>query len=69
MRKMPNALVFMAAVVPAASSYASEINLYSVNTGSFVYHGLQYNFTDYFGIESGIILPSIFVVSMQWSFR
>ncbi len=175
MRKMPNALVFIATVVPAASSYSSELNLYSVNTGSFVYHmtgnhgqynekfnndffsverkfsaeskyslligtmknsfadrcltlgvrrdwlqgsnhnkgwtfkgiyaytgefffdafshcgdegayhtarkitgvgfspyiyhGLQYNFTDYFGLESGIILPSIFVVSMQWSFR
>lgn len=175
MRRIPSALAFMAAAIPAASSYAGEINLYSVNTGSFVYHmtgnhgqynekfnndffsaerkfstdskysllvgtmknsfadrcltlgvrrdwlqgnnenkgwtfkgiyaytgefffdafrhcgdegayrtakkitgvgfspyiyhGLQYNFTDYFGIESGIILPSIFVVSMQWSFR
>ena len=175
MRKIANALVFMSAMTPAASSIASELNLYSVNTGSFVYHmtgnhgqynenfnnqffsverkfsaeskysvlvgtmknsfadrcltlgvrrdwlngtnsnkgwtfkgvyaytgefffdafshcgdsgtyhtakkitgvgfspyiyhGLQYNFTDYFGIESGIILPSIFVVSVQWSFR
>ncbi|MFP5597647.1 MULTISPECIES: hypothetical protein [Kluyvera] len=175
MRKIPSVLAFASALLPAASSFADEINLYSVNTGSFVYHmsgnhgqynekfnndffsierkfsedskysllvgtmknsfadrclslgvrrdwlqgsgqnkgwtfkgvyaytgefffdafshcgdsgtyhtakkitgvgfspyiyhGLQYNFTDYFGIESGIILPSIFVVSVQWSFR
>lgn len=35
----------------------------------YIYHGLQYNFTDYFGIESGIILPAVFVISVQWSFR
>ncbi|MGP2514554.1 hypothetical protein [Yersinia sp. 2545 StPb PI] len=35
----------------------------------YIYHAVQYNFTDYFGIESGIIIPSIFVISVQWSFR
>ncbi|MCU5774365.1 hypothetical protein N5923_15575 [Erwiniaceae bacterium BAC15a-03b] len=35
----------------------------------YVYHAAQYNFTSYFGVEGGIILPGIFVVSMQWSFR
>ena len=35
----------------------------------YIYHGLQYNFTDYFGVEGGIIIPAIFVMSIQWSFR
>ena len=35
----------------------------------YLYHGLQYNFTDYFGVEGGIIVPAIFVMSVQWSFR
>ncbi|HIB5017960.1 TPA: hypothetical protein ACWW6A_005201, partial [Klebsiella pneumoniae] len=26
-------------------------------------------FTDYFGVEGGIIVPAIFVMSVQWSFR
>ncbi|MDX4556597.1 hypothetical protein SGX21_15005, partial [Klebsiella pneumoniae] len=24
---------------------------------------------DYFAVESGIIIPSVFVISIQWSFR
>ncbi|MFH7097506.1 hypothetical protein ACHWI2_33885, partial [Klebsiella pneumoniae] len=24
---------------------------------------------DYFGVEGGIIVPAIFVMSVQWSFR
>ncbi|MBK0092532.1 hypothetical protein [Erwinia sp. S59] len=35
----------------------------------YIYHGFQYNFTPYFGIESGIIIPSVFVITIQWSFR
>ncbi len=35
----------------------------------YIYHGFQYSFTNYFGVESGIILPAVFVVSIQWSFR
>lgn len=34
----------------------------------YIYHAAQYNFTDYFGLETGFILPGIIVVSMQWSF-
>ncbi len=40
-----------------------------VGFSPYIYHGLQYNFTDYFGVEGGIILPAIFVMSIQWSFR
>ncbi|MCL0267885.1 hypothetical protein M2T75_31595, partial [Klebsiella pneumoniae] len=35
----------------------------------YIYHAIQYNFTDYFALESGIIIPSVFVISIQWSFR
>ena len=42
------------------------------NTGvafaPYIYHAAQYNFTDYFGVEGGLILPGILVVSVQWSF-
>ncbi|MDD9173674.1 MULTISPECIES: hypothetical protein [Aliivibrio] len=34
----------------------------------YIYHAAQYNFTDYFGVEAGFILPGIIVMSMQWSF-
>lgn len=58
MRKIPSVLAFASALLPAASSFADEINLYSVNTGSFVYHMSgnhgQYNEkfnNDFFSIE------------------
>ena len=35
----------------------------------YIYHGFQYNFTSYFGIDVGIIIPSVFVITAQWSFR
>ncbi|WP_413733265.1 hypothetical protein [Sodalis sp. RH20] len=35
----------------------------------YIYHAIQYNFTDYFGIETGIIIPTVLVISVQWSFR
>lgn len=42
------------------------------NTGvafaPYIYHAAQYNFTDYFGIEGGVILPGILIMSVQWSF-
>jgi len=50
-------------------AYHTAKKITGVGFAPYVYHGLQYNFTDYFGVESGIILPSIFVVSVQWSFR
>ncbi|WP_052282479.1 hypothetical protein [Kluyvera genomosp. 1] len=50
-------------------TYRTAKKITGIGFSPYIYHGLQYNFTDYFGVESGIILPSIFVVSMQWSFR
>ncbi len=35
----------------------------------YIFHGFQYNFTSYFGLETGIIIPSVFVVTAHWSFR
>ncbi|ELZ5051313.1 TPA: hypothetical protein QHS11_004212, partial [Enterobacter asburiae] len=35
----------------------------------YIYHGFQYNFTSYFGMDVGIIIPSVFVITAQWSFR
>ena len=34
----------------------------------YIYHAAQYNFTDYWGVEAGLMLPGILVMSMQWSF-
>ncbi|TEW52260.1 hypothetical protein E2R67_03875 [Psychromonas sp. RZ5] len=34
----------------------------------YIYHAAQYNFTDYWGVEAGLMLPGIVVMSMQWSF-
>ncbi|GLS89220.1 hypothetical protein GCM10007916_02870 [Psychromonas marina] len=39
-----------------------------VGFAPYLYHAAQYNFTDYFALEAGFILPVIFVMSMQWSF-
>lgn len=50
-------------------SYEKFKDVTGVGFSPYIYHAVQYNFTSYFGIESGIILPSIFVVSAQWSFR
>lgn len=34
----------------------------------YLYHAIQYNFTDYFGVEGGLMLPGLVVMSVQWSF-
>ena len=34
----------------------------------YIYNAAQYNFTDYFGVEGGLILPGILIMSVQWSF-
>lgn len=34
----------------------------------YIYHAAQYNFNQHVGVEVGIILPIIFVMSVQWSF-
>jgi len=39
-----------------------------VGFAPYLYHAAQYNVTDYWGIEAGLMLPGILVMSMQWSF-
>lgn len=39
-----------------------------VGFAPYLYHAIQYNFTDYFGVEGGLLVPGIVVMSMQWSF-
>lgn len=39
-----------------------------VGFAPYIYHAAQYNFTDYWGVEAGLMLPGIVVMSMQWSF-
>jgi len=39
-----------------------------VGFAPYFYHALQYNVTDYWGVEAGMILPGIVVMSMQWQF-
>ncbi|CND84553.1 Uncharacterised protein [Yersinia nurmii] len=34
----------------------------------YIYHALQYDFNDHFGLEGGVILPGIVVLSMQFHF-
>lgn len=50
-------------------SYKDFKDATGIGFSPYVYHGFQYNFTNYFGFETGIILPSVLVVSIQWSFR
>lgn len=49
--------------------YHAFKNATGVGFAPYIYHAVQYNVTDYFGIESGIIFPTVFVVSVQWSFK
>ncbi len=39
-----------------------------VGFAPYIYHAAQYNFTDYFGVEGGLMLPGILIMSVQWSF-
>ncbi|BBS82597.1 Uncharacterised protein [Klebsiella quasipneumoniae] len=52
-----------------SGTYRTAKKITGVGFSPYIYHGLQYNFTDYFGVEGGIIIPAIFVMSIQWSFR
>jgi hypothetical protein len=52
-----------------SGTYRTAKKITGVGFSPYIYHGLQYNFTDYFGVETGIIVPAIFVMSVQWSFR
>lgn len=48
--------------------YHSFKKITRVGFAPYIYHAAQYNFTNYFGVESGIILPSVFVISLNWRF-
>lgn len=50
-------------------SYKKFKDVTGIGFSPYIYHAIQYNLTSYFGIESGIIFPSIFVIGAQWSFR
>lgn len=52
-----------------SGAYRTVRDATGIGFSPYIYHAAQYNITDFFGVEAGIILPSIFVVSMQWSFR
>ena len=52
-----------------SGTYRTAKKITGIGFSPYLYHGLQYNFTDYFGVEGGIIVPAIFVMSVQWSFR
>lgn len=47
-------------------SYKDFKDATGIGFSPYIYHAIQYNFTDYFAVESGIIIPSVFVISIQW---
>ena len=49
--------------------FYETVNKYTgIAFAPYIYHAAQYNFTDYWGLEAGLMLPGIVVMSMQWSF-
>ena len=50
-------------------SYKDFKDATGIGFSPYIYHAIQYSFTNYFAVESGIIIPSVFVISIQWSFR
>ena len=50
-------------------SYHDFKKVTGVGFSPYIYHGLQYNFTSCFGMDVGLIIPSVFVITVQWSFR
>jgi hypothetical protein len=50
-------------------SYHDFKKVTGVGFSPYIYHGFQYNFTSYFGMDVGLIIPSVFVITVQWSFR
>jgi len=50
-------------------SYNNFKKVTGIGFSPYIYHAIQHNFTDDFGGESGISIPSVFVISVQWSFR
>ncbi|WP_254388385.1 hypothetical protein [Enterobacter soli] len=50
-------------------SYHDFKKVTGVGFSPYIYHGFQYNFTSYFGMDVGLIIPSVFVITVQLSFR
>lgn len=50
-------------------SYQAFKKATGVGFSPYLYNGMQYNFTRQVGVEAGIIFPTIFAMSVQWSFR
>lgn len=48
--------------------YEDMKNSTGVGFSPYIYHAAQYNFTDYLGVEGGLMLPGILVMSLQWTF-
>jgi hypothetical protein len=48
--------------------YNTMKNHTGIGFAPYLYHGGQYNVTDYWGIEAGLMLPGILIMSMQWRF-
>ncbi|SQC38563.1 Uncharacterised protein [Klebsiella pneumoniae] len=40
-------------------SYKDFKDATGIGFSPYIYHAIQYNFTDYFAVESGIIIPSV----------
>lgn len=49
-------------------TYNTARDITGVGFSPYLYHGIEYNVTDHFAVESGFIIPLIFVVSVQWRF-
>lgn len=52
-----------------AGVYQSARQAFGIGFAPYIYHAMEYNFTDYFGVESGVIFPTVFVVSIHWNFK
>lgn len=46
--------------------YNSFKKITGVGFAPYIYHAVEYRFTDYFSVESGVIFPAVFVVSLHW---
>jgi len=48
--------------------YRKSNERFNVGFAPYIYHGLKYQITPYFAVESGIVLPDIAIASVIWSF-
>lgn len=51
-----------------SGAYHTAKKITGVGFSPYLYHGVQYNLTDNVAVESGIIIPLIFVASVQLRF-